>query len=425
MWAKTAGVVWAYCANRAGGAMELRPGLVELGYSNEINTPRPEPGRMRRNSSMLVQPVVTTYRFMRRWQFWVFDLLPVLLAVGVSIEVFFLARNRETAQAADDFRFRSTNAHTSLELAVRLTLENAQFLLSDIVANGMPTAREFERFAFSNLYFNLEKTITKVIMVNAVYNSSRASYPDPITVVPDFMKSWAGQPVLPSPDDFVYYPIRYVSPPQPSLVGMDENHDPMYGPLLRLVSGTGVPAVSTMYTLRTGLTTNYTGNFLNGIGYILPFFTSVNNGLTTDHTPLMAGSVFTVIWITGVMERIMSDMELSQMDVFLFDITDPDTPTYVAHYETPETTRPYYTPANVSGVTPYNLDGDFFSDWSKDFDISIAQRRYRMLARARTSMYVARFSTNLPYVLLALSLGVKALDKLMHAIHVWKFSEHA
>jgi len=402
--------------------MEEQATSAELAYSDEINTPRPP---MRRSSSsVVVQSAVTTYKFLRRWQFWVFDLLPVLFAVGISIEVFFLAQHREADQAADDFRFRSTNAHTSLQLALELTLKNAKFLLSDIVANGIPSEHEFERFAFSNPYFNLEKTITKVILVRTVYNASRATYQDPIIVVPEFMKPWAGQPVLPSPQNFIYYPIGYVSPPQPSLKGMDENHDTMIGPLLRLVSGTGAPAVSPMYTLRTGLTTNYTGNFLNGMVYILPFFTSTNNALTTDQTPMMTGAVFTVIWITGVMETIMQDMRLSQMDVFLFEITDPDTPTYVAHYETPETTRPYYTPANITDVTPFNLDGDFLSDWSKDFDISIAQRRYRMRARARTSMYVARFSTDLPYILLGLSLGAKALDKFMHGIHIWKFNEH-
>jgi hypothetical protein len=404
-----------------------------IAYASDAlpDTPRSSSRRRRRSSVEIIiaAPVVTTYRCVRRWQFWVFDLLPLLFALGISIEVFFLARDRETAQAADDFRFHSHDAHASLKLAVDMTLKNAQFLLSDMVANTpAPGAKEFERFAFSNPFFNMESTIAKVILVRAVPNASRAAYADPIVIVPDFMKPWGPQPRLPSPDSYFYYPIAYVSPPQPSLIGMDENHDPQLAPLLRLASGTGNAAVSSMYTLRTGLpTTNYSGSFLNGIVYVLPYFhEGSNGGLTTQPTGAMAGAIFTVIWITGVVERILSSLELAQMDVFLFDITDIDTPTYVAHYETPEAdTRPYYVFANVSSLTPSDLRGDFVSDWTKHFDIFIAQRRFRMRAVARTRVYTASFSTGLPYILLGLSLGAKALDKFMHAIHIWKFNEHA
>jgi hypothetical protein len=68
-------------------------------------------------------------------------------------------------------------------------------------------------------------------------------------------------------------------------------------------------------------------------------------------------------------------------------------------------------------VTPFNLESDFLTDWSREFDIKVAQRRYRLLMRGRKGYYAARFSTSLPYVLLGLSLAVKALDKIMHAIH--------
>ena len=410
----------------------MRPALatVELGYSDELSSSTPRPSIMRRSSSVVsavvVLPVVTTYKCIRRWQFWVFDVLPILLALGISIEVFFLAQKREKAEAADDFRFRSVDAFTSLNLALELTLKNAQFLLSDIVANGMPTAHEFERFAFSNSYFNMEKTITRVMLISVVYNASRGAYPDPIITVPDFTKPWAGQPTHPSHVDFVYFPIRYVSPPQPSIIGMDMDDDPILDSFVHLVSGTGQAAVTPTYTLRTGIAAaNATEAFMSGFSYLLPFFQSVDGGLTTQQTANMGGVVCTVIWITGVLRQIMQQLSLAQMDVFLFDVTDPDAPTYVAHYETPEANRPYYTPENVSDVTPFNLEGDFVSEWSKQFDLSIAQRRYRLRTRARTDMYVPRFSTELPYILLGLSLAAKALDKFMHAIHMWKFNNEA
>ncbi len=114
----------------------------------------------------------------------------------------------------------------------------------------------------------------------------------------------------------------------------------------------------------------------------------------------------------------MKTLILHHTDVFLFDITDADNPSYVAHYETPENnTRPFYTLSNISIVTPFNLESDFLTEWSPDYNILGAQRRYRVVVRGRKGYYANRFSTSLPYVLLALSLAVKALDKIMHAIH--------
>jgi hypothetical protein len=44
------------------------------------------------------------YRRVKRWQFWVFDVLPVLMAIGISVEVFYLAQQREiqVGQAEED-----------------------------------------------------------------------------------------------------------------------------------------------------------------------------------------------------------------------------------------------------------------------------------------------------------------------------------
>jgi hypothetical protein len=104
--------------------------------------------------------------------------------------------------------------------------------------------------------------------------------------------------------------------------------------------------------------------------------------------------------------------------VFLFDITNIDSPSYVAHYESPEnSTRPFYTLTNITTVTPFNLENDFLTGWSSKYNIKVAQRSYRLLMRGRKGFYANRFSTSLPYILLALSLAVKALDKIMHAIH--------
>jgi hypothetical protein len=365
----------------------------------------------------------------KRWQFWVFDVLPVLLAIGVSVEVFYLAQQREIAQARDEFLFTSHIAHTNLEMTLKKAVESARLLLGTLLANsihGFPAEQVFENMVFSNPFFNVDNTIAKVILLEMVTNASKHAWVHPIFVLPDMMASWGGQPKIATHDRLTYTPVRYVSPPQPDIIGLDLSADPMNAPYIRLVNGVGEDAVSHMFQLRSGIPgAPEPIHFRNGIVYHMPIFSALSSekgAFTSIQTGVLKGDLLFVFWMTGLLEKTMRTLQLRHADVFLFDITNLDSPSYVAHYESPENnTRPFYTLSNVTAVTPFNLENDFLTDWSNAYNIKVAQRRYRVLMRGRKGFYANRFSTDLPFILLGLSLAVKALDKLMHAIHHTKW----
>jgi hypothetical protein len=365
----------------------------------------------------------------RRWQFWVFDVLPVLLAIGVSVEVFYLAQQREIAQARDEFQFTSHIAHTNLEMTLKKAVESARLLLGTLLANsmhGFPAEQVFENMVFSNPFFNVDNTIAKVILLEMVTNASKHAWVHPIFVLPDMMASWGGQPKIATHNRLTYAPVRYVSPPQPDIIGLDLSADPMNAPYIRLVNGVGEDAVSHMFQLRSGIPgAPEPIHFRNGIVYHMPIFSALSSekgAFTSIQTGVLKGDLLFVFWMTGLLEKTMRTLQLRHADVFLFDITNLDSPSYVAHYESPENnTRPFYTLSNVTAVTPFNLEHDFLTDWSNAYNIKVAQRRYRVLMRGRKGFYANRFSTDLPFILLGLSLAVKALDKLMHGIHHTKW----
>ena len=365
-----------------------------------------------------------------KWQFWIFDVIPVLLAIGISVEVFYLAQQREIAQARDDFFFTADTAHTNLLLSLRKAIEGARLLLGTLLANSMrdfPTAEVFEHMVFSNPFFNLDRTVAKVILLEAVANASRAALPYRIVVLPNMSASWDGQPRLDAPTSFMHFPVRYVSPVQPDFIGLDFNLDPLNSPSIRQAKAFGSPVATHMFQLRGGIPGRSADSleFRNGFVYHMPIFQSMQSPstgvFTAVPTDIMRGELLFVFWMTGVLELTMTPLNLQHTDVFLFDVSEPDFPTFVAHYESPEQeSRPFYRMANISAVNPFTLQGDFQTQWIREYDIPVAQRRYRLLVRGRTDRYATRFSTDLPYILLALSLGVKALDKCMHALHHWK-----
>jgi hypothetical protein len=67
----------------------------------------------------------------------VFDVLPVLLAIGVSVEVFYLAQQREIAQARDYFYFSAKMIHTNMNMTLEKSIESAQLLIGTLLANSM------------------------------------------------------------------------------------------------------------------------------------------------------------------------------------------------------------------------------------------------------------------------------------------------
>jgi hypothetical protein len=366
-----------------------------------------------------------TYSRVKRWQFWVFDVLPVLMAIGISVEVFYLAQQREIAQARDEFQFTAQIAHTNLRMTLHKSTESARLLLGALLANSVkkfPAEHVFENMVFSNPFFNADDTIAKVILLEIVSNASKETWPHSIHVLPDMLAPWGGQPKIAARNSLSYAPVLYVSPPQPEIIGLDFSADPINSAYIRLVRGMGEDAVSHMFQLRGGIPgAPENTQFRNGVVYHMPIFQSLSpetGAFTTKQTDVIKGDLVFVFWMTGLLEKTMETLLLRHTDVFLFDITDVDYPLYVAHYETPENnTRPFYTLSNITTVTPFNLEGDFLTGWSNQYNIKIAQRSYRLLVRGRKGFYANRFSTSLPYVLLGLSLAVKALDKIMHAIH--------
>jgi hypothetical protein len=162
-------------------------------------------------------------RHLRRWQFWVFNVLPVLMAIGLSYEVFYLAQKREIAQARDDFYFSAKMIHTNLHMTLQKSIESARLLMGTLLANSkydFPTEAVFENMVFSNPFFNIDKTIAKVILLSSVANSSRETYPQRIYVLPDMKGAWGGQQKIDPPPSLGYSPVLYVSPPQPDIVGL-------------------------------------------------------------------------------------------------------------------------------------------------------------------------------------------------------------
>jgi hypothetical protein len=248
--------------------------------------------------------------------------------------------------------------------------------------------------------------------------------------LPDMVASWGGQPRISAPFNLNYLPVRFVSPPQQDFMGLDFSTDPVNAPYLRLARGMGTATITHAFALRGGIPGQPDSIlFKNGAVYHMPIFQSLTpetGAFTSEQTDVLTGVLFFVFWLTGVLELTMQPLELRHTDVFLFDITSFDAPSYVAHYESPENaTRPFYTPANITTVTPFNLDYDFLSPWTEAQDLAIAQRRYRLVVRGRTGHYKTRYSTDLPYILLGLSLGVKLVDKLMMALHHSRWcSEH-
>ena len=413
---------------RIASANETQPNddspRLAMSHDIESNSKQGSP-LMRSASKVIVEAGTMTSKRIWQWQFWVFDVLPVLMAIGISVEVFFLAKYREVAQAQDDFFFMSQSAHTSLRLALQNAAENALLLLGDLLAHaktGLPTSQVFENMAFSNPFFNMDKTVAKVFLLIATANATS------VMVFPKMEASWANQPPIPPPKAFMYYPAHFVSPPQPELIGLDFNADPINGPYLRLADGTGKPTITHTFQLRGGIPgqDGYV-EFRNGAVYHMPFFEAIDpetkgSIYTSEKTGPMRGDLLFVLWLTGILEVTMKPLKIYHTYIFVFDVTNVDEPTYVAHYESPELdTRPFYNKTNITSVTPFNIQGDFVTPFTKDYDIKIAQRTYRMMARGRTNNYANRFSTSLPYILLGLSLGVKALDKLMHFIHATWF----
>ncbi len=366
-----------------------------------------------------------TYQRVKRWQFWVFDVLPVLMAIGISVEVFYLAQQREIAQARDEFQFTAQIAHTNLKMKLHKSIESARLLLGALLANSIkqfPAENVFENMVFSNPFFNVDDTIAKVILLEIVPNASKETRSSGIHVLPDMMAPWGGQPKIAPRNSLSYSPVLYVSPPQPEIIGLDFNADPVNSAYIRSVKGTGEDAVTHMHQLRAGIPgASKDIQFRNGVVYHMPVFQSLtpdNGAFTSAQTDVIKGDLLFVFWMTGILEETMETLNLQHADVFLFDVTDIDSPSYVAHYESPEnSTRPFYTLRNITTATPFNLENDFLTGWSNKYNVKVAQRTYRLLMRGRKGFYADRFSTSLPYILLGLSLAVKALDKIMHAIH--------
>jgi hypothetical protein len=272
---------------------------------------------------------------------------------------------------------------------------------------------------FSNPFFNMDKTVAKVLLLNGVHsNASRMALPYPVVVVPNMSAAWEGQPRLEAPPSLSHFPVHRVSPPQPGLIGLDLNADPLVGPYIRLARSLGTAVASHLLPLRSGIPGHSKDAGDRGVVYHMPLFQSLTPGVLTNvPSDVMRGVLLAVFWMKGLLEHTMKPLELRHTDVFLFDVREPEFPTYVAHYESPEEeSRPFY---DASNLTPFNLlldGGDFQTDWLQTPDLPFAQRKYRLLVRGRRGHCTARFSTNLPYVLLGLFLGVKALDLLF--VHV-------
>ncbi len=274
------------------------------------------------------------------------------------------------------------------------TLVYPQLTISFLtIPKSFPSQHEFERFCASNKFWNPRGTIWQMQWVPFVENNGRASFEANAQLqIPGFhMYSFTqvGPSVRPPNSSTYYLPVFYCSPPA-AIIGLDLNDD-VEGTAIWSAMATGDTTTSDPFDARIDLPPAL-GGFKKLMGLFSPIY-SFNSTLTISRNDNFAGCLVSMIAFHPMVNNILSNLDILNIDVFLFWIKPGSngslSATYVAHFESkPENSRPRINATGGGALKPEDVDGDIVSKFVPRFDLTISDKTFRLMVRARRGSIV-------------------------------------
>lgn len=314
----------------------------------------------------------------------------------LSTEIFgqtlpFLEDDGVSVTSQEQFQSIVSNILRSVSLGWQETIAYPKLVQSFFVSSiTLPSSSNFEKFIGSDIDYDPANIIKFTEWVPRVPNNQRESFENKtLEFFPDFQiylfDPQGSKVVEPKNSASEYHPITYCSPRYDALIGFDLFNDKVEGPFLRMARDTGEPTSSPPFLLRGLVDT-----FKVGMTMYLPLYavnstqsepTQIIVSLSKQKSPQYWGCIVVVIHFQTLLASILKDMGLQSIDVFLFHEADTS---YVAHFESdPPQTRPRYSPDNVTAIRPADITGDLVTAYSAQYDVSIANRPFRLLVRSR------------------------------------------
>ena len=263
--------------------------------------------------------------------------------------------------------------------------------MSDFFSSPSILSRqEFDQFTSGNVYWNTLKTIFQTQWVPYIRNANRSAFEAAVRKELEWFKIFrfnsSGIAVEEPQNSFsVYGPITYCAPPADYIVGLDLYNDPIEGPILQRAQATGSVLSAKPFELR-GLAIP----FRLGMTIYMPLY-QTNGTFTVSKTDDYLGSIVSVFLFHPLLSNVLSDLTLRNTDVFLFEVDSGDAlnaSTYLAHFESePESTMPNLLPPAVYALRPSDIAGDFVTAFTADYDVTVVDRTFRVLVRAREGSF--------------------------------------
>ena len=376
----------------------------------------------------------------------VFFWLPILIAIGISFEYWYLAHKRETLSAKDAFHTSAVQTALSVKLAWRVTSIQPQFVASNLFSSiheppiscdntteytsSLPvTAHEFEKFAASNSYWNIDKTITEVQWAPYVHASNREIVQtmlrtnNPGFDIFEFGPGGSKQTIQMS-DPGPFAPIAYCSPQNTFIEGLDLYNDLFEGPVVRNTERTGNTLSTAPFELRGQPVDRWNG-FHMGFTVYIPLFGSAG-GVTPQKTANFLGVVANVVAFYPLLNNALKDVTLDEIDVFLFTVPDAisgETERFLAQFQSmPYDGMDNITVEELSKMKTGDITGDIVSDIDDPlFLIDLGDRTLRLVVRARSGRYTSKFQTAFPFILITIAIMVKLADKTFALVDHWLY----
>ena len=216
----------------------------------------------------------------------------------------------------------------------------------------------------------------------------------------------AGPTDKPKNSSNYYLPVLYCSPPA-AIIGLDLNDD-VEGTAIRTAMTTGDTTTSDPFDARVDLPSAL-GGFKKLMGLFSPIY-SVNSTLSISRSNNFAGCLVSMIAFNPMVNNILANLDIRNIDVFLFWIKPGSngslSATYVAHFESkPENSRPRINATSAGTLKPEDIDGDIVSRFLPRFDLTISDKTFRLMVRARSGSIVkdvVLFGTRREYLWLIL-----------------------
>jgi len=368
------------------------------------------------------------------------------MAIGISFEYWYLAHKREMLSAKDAFHTAAVQAALSVKLAWRVTSIQPQFVASNLFSSrnsGDPTCKnasqytsslpvtadEFENFAASNLYWNIDKTITEVQWAPYVHPSNRDQVQTMLrTDNPEFeifQFGADGKDITQASDPGPFAPIAYCSPKNTYIEGLDLYNDLFEGPVVRNTERTGDTLSTTPFQLR-GLDAKRWDGFQMGFTVYIPLFATDTGEVTPKKTGKFLGVVINVVAFHPLLNNVLEDVKLDEMDVYLFTVPDPvvgETERFLAQFQS----MPYEGMSNTTveelgKMKSVDIKGDHVTKIDDPvFLIDLGDRSLRLVVRSRSGRYTSKFQTAFPFILITIAILVKMVDKTFALVNHWLY----